>query len=337
MNKANTEAALPQVDQVSQRGRIFRRILAVPEVGVLIPLVGFVLLFYFIRPIFLSPNNIATMLRAGSFTGVIALGMVFLMVSGEFDLSVGSTAGLCAIVCSFLMVNWHWAVFPAVLAGLLTGAAVGAVNAFVVLRMGVPAFIATLGMLNIAKGINYLISHGYTIYPLPDPVNNFGTAQPLNISWSFLIFIGLAIVFDQVLRRTVHGRKLYAVGGNKEVANLAGINVIWIKASGFVLVGMMAGLAGMLLMARIITGQPTIGAGWELNVIAGVVIGGVSLWGGSGTIAGAVIGLLIMQVVNNGLVVINVDPYWQTVAIGAIMIIAVFIDLIRRRAKATSA
>jgi ribose transport system permease protein len=325
------------MNKASQKGSIFRQIIAVPEVGVLIPLVGFVLLFYYLNPIFLSPNNIATMLRSMSFTGVIALGMVFLMVSGEFDLSVGSTAGLCAIVCSYMMVNFKWAIFPAVMAGLATGAAVGAVNAFVVLKMEVPAFIATLGMLNIAKGLNYLISKGYTIYPLPKEINDFGVAQPLNISWSFFIFIGMAIVFDQILRRTVHGRKLYAVGGNKEVANLAGINVKWIKASGFVLVGMMAGLAGMLLMARIVTGQPTIGLGWELNVVAGVVIGGVSLWGGSGTIAGAVIGLLIMQVVNNGLIVINVDPYWQTVVIGAIMIIAVFIDLIRRRAKATSA
>jgi ribose transport system permease protein len=337
MNNPSSEEVLAPVKKVSQRGSIFRQIIAVPEVGVLIPLIGFILLFYYLNPIFLSPNNIATMLRAMSFTGVIALGMVFLMVSGEFDLSVGSTAGLCAIVCSYLMVTFKWDIFPAVMAGLLTGAAVGAVNAFVVLKMEVPAFIATLGMLNIAKGLNYLISKGYSIYPLPQAINDFGVAQPWNISWSFFIFIGMAVVFDQILRRTVHGRKLYAVGGNKEVANLAGINVKWIKASGFVLVGMMAGLAGMLLMARIITGQPTIGLGWELNVIAGVVIGGVSLWGGSGTVAGAVIGLLIMQVVNNGLVVINVDPYWQTVVIGAIMIIAVFIDLIRRRAKATSA
>jgi ribose transport system permease protein len=202
--------------------------------------------------------------------------------------------------------------------------------------MGVPAFIATLGMLYMARGVNYLISKGYSIYPLPDILNEFGVAQPAGISWSFFIFVVLAIIFDQVLRRTVHGRKLYAVGGNREVANLAGISVNLIKASGFVLVGMMAGLAGMLLMARIVTGQPTIGLGWELNVIAAVVIGGVSLWGGSGTVAGAVIGLMIMQVVNTGLIVIGVDPYWQTVAVGAIMILAVFLDLLRRRAKLSS-
>jgi ribose transport system permease protein len=191
-------------------------------------------------------------------------------------------------------------------------------------------------MLNIAKGINYLIDKGYSIYPLPQPISDFGLASPLGISWSFFIFIVLAVIFDQILRRSVHGRTLYVVGGNKEVANLAGISPKLVKASGFVLVGAMSGLGGILLMSRIITGNPTIGAGWELNVISAVVIGGVSLFGGSGTIAGAVIGLMIMQAVSTGLVVIGVDPYWQTVAIGSIMILAVAIDLLRRRAKTAS-
>lgn len=314
----------------------FRRLFAIPELGVLIPLLLLIAFFYVLNPVFLTPKSIATMLRALSFVGIIALGQTFLMISGEFDLSVGSTAGLCAIVCSHLMANLGWGIAPAVLAGLMTGAVVGLVNSFVVLKMGVPAFIATLGMLYMARGVNYLISKGYSIYPLPEPVNDFGVSQPGGISWSFFIFIILALIFDQVLRRTVHGRKLYAVGGNKEVANLAGISPNLIKASGFVLVGVMAGLAGILLMSRIVTGQPTIGLGWELNVIAAVVIGGVSLWGGVGTIAGAVIGLLIMQVVSTGLIFINVDPYWQTVAVGAIMILAVFLDLLRRRAKISS-
>jgi ribose transport system permease protein len=315
---------------------LLRRLFAIPEVGVLIPLFVLIVLFYAINPTMLAPKNVANMLRALSFVGVIALAQTFLMISGEFDLSVGSVAGLCAIVSSYLMVNKHWAVAPAILAGLLTGAVTGLINSFVILKMGVPAFIATLGMLYMARGINYLICKGYSIYPLPEVLNNFGVAQPLGISWSFFLFIFLALIFDQVLRRTVHGRRLYAVGGNREVANLAGINVNLIKASGFVLVGVMAALAGMLLMSRIVTGQPTIGLGWELNVIAAVVIGGVSLWGGSGSITGAVIGLLIMQVVNTGLIIVNVDPYWQTVAIGAIMILAVFIDLVRRKAKISS-
>jgi ribose transport system permease protein len=317
-------------------GDFFRRLFAIPELGVLIPLLGFIAIFYAINPVFLSNANITTMLRAMSFIGVIAMGQTFLMISGAFDLSVGSTAGLCAIVCAYLMVNAEWSVPLAVLGGLGTGALVGLVNSFFVLKLGVPPFITTLGMLNIAKGVTYLISKGYTIYPLPESVQVFGTAEPFNTSWSFIIFISIAVIATFVLSKTTYGRKLYAVGGNPEVAKLAGINPSLIQLSGFVLVGMCSAIGGMLLMSRIVTGNPTIGLGWELNVIAGVVIGGVSLFGGAGSIPGAVIGLLIMQVVTNGLVVARVDPYWQTIAVGLIMVTAVAIDILRRNSKVSA-
>jgi ribose transport system permease protein len=317
-------------------GNLFRHLFAIPEVGVLLPLVGFVIIFYLINPAFLNPDNLAAMVRAMSFIGVIALGQTFLLISGAFDLSVGSVAGLSAIVCSALMVRYHWSIPAAILGGLATGAITGLINSFAVLKLGVPAFIATLGMLNIAKGVDYLISKGYTIYPLPEAVNQFGTAEPFNTSWSFVIFVILAVIATFVLSKTAYGRKLYAVGGNPEVARLAGISPAKIQLSGFVLVGMCASLSGMLLMARIVTGSPTIGFGWELNVIAGVVIGGVSLFGGSGSIPGAIIGLTIMSVVTYGLVVAKMDPYWQTVAIGLIMIVAVAIDILRRKSKTVS-
>lgn len=317
-------------------GYFLRHMFAIPEVGVLIPLIAFVLTFYLINPTFLSSGNLAAMVRAMSFIGVVAMGQTLLLITGAFDLSVGSVAGLSAIICSAAMVRLEWPIWAAVIAGLATGATAGLINSFVVLKLGVPPFIATLGMLNVAKGVDYLISKGYTIYPLPDAVNKFGTAEPFGTSWSFVIFIALAVISAFVLSKTAYGRKLYVVGGNPEVAKLAGISPAKIQLSAFVLVGMCASLAGMLMMARIVTGSPTIGLGWEMNVIAGVVIGGVSLFGGAGSIPGAVIGLLIMQVVTNGLVVSKVDPYWQTVAIGLIMIIAVAIDILRRKSKTSS-
>jgi ribose transport system permease protein len=328
----------PEIEATKPRivSNLFRRMFAVPEVGVLIPLLGFVIIFYALNPIFLTPANVTTMLRAMSFVGVIAIGQTLLMISGAFDLSVGSTAGLGAIICSYAMVRLELPIPAAVMAGLGVGALIGLVNSFSVLKLGVPPFIATLGMLYIAKGVTFLISKGYTIYPLPEAVKTFGTAEPFSTSWSFVIFVILAIIAHIVLSRTTYGRKLYAVGGNPEVARLAGISPAKIQLAGFVLVGMCASLGGMLLMARIVTGNPTIGLGWELNVIAAVVIGGVSLFGGAGSIPGAVLGLLIMQVVTNGLVVINVDPYWQTVSVGLIMIIAVAIDILRRKSKMAS-
>jgi len=317
-------------------GDLFRRLFAVPEVGVLIPLLLFIVLFDVLNPVFLSWPNLSTMLRAMSFIGVIVMGQSFLLISGAFDLSVGSTAGLASIITSSLMVNFHFSVSVAILGGLLTGVLVGLVNSFVVIKLGVPAFIATLGMMNITKGITFLISKGYTIYPLPESIQKFGLAEPFDTSWSFVIFVVMAIIFTFVLNKTTYGRSLYVVGGNPEVARLAGINPSIIQLSGFILTGLCSSLAGILMMSRIVTGNPTIGLGWEMNVIAGVVIGGVSLFGGAGSIPGAVIGLLIMQVVTNGLVVIKVDPYFQTVAIGLIMIIAVAIDIFRRKAKVSA-
>ena len=314
-------------------GNLLRRIVAIPEVGVLVPLLLFITVFYALNPVFLSTASVTTMLRTMSFVGIIAIGQTLLLISGAFDLSVGSTAGLAAIICSYVMVKLNLPIPVAVLAGVGTGAIVGLINSFSVLKLGVPPFIATLGMLYVAKGITFLISKGYTIYPLPEAINQFGTAEPLGTSWSFVIFVVLAALAHFVLSKTTYGRKLYAVGGNPEVANLAGISPALIQMSGFILVGICASLGGMLLMARIVTGNPTIGLGWEMNVIAGVVIGGVSLFGGSGSIPGAVIGLLIMQVVTSGLVVVGVDPYWQTVSVGLIMVAAVAVDVLRRRSK----
>lgn len=329
-----TEAQVQDKPQTSRKiVNFFRRIFAVPEIGVLIPLIGFIVIFYALNPTFLSPQFVTTMLRTMSFVGIIAIGQTFLLISGAFDLSVGSVAGLAAIVFTYVMVNMSLPIPVAVIAGLLTGVIIGLVNSFNVLKLGVPAFIATLGMLYIAKGITFLISKGYTIYPLPEAIKTFGTAEPFGTSWSFIIFVAVAIIGHFTLSKTSYGRKLYVVGGNPEVANLAGINPGLIQLSGFILTGVSAAVAGMLLSSRIVTGNPTIGLGWELNVIAGVVIGGVSLFGGGGSIPGAVIGLLIMQVVNSGLIIIGVDPYWQTVSVGVIMIIAVAIDVLRRKSK----
>ncbi|HEX7973967.1 MAG TPA: ABC transporter permease, partial [Anaerolineales bacterium] len=170
--------AAPKTKEQHSSGNFARRIFAVSEVGVLIPLVGFILIFYLINPAFLSPAQVTTMLRSMSFVGVIAMGQTFLLITGAFDLSVGAVAGLSGIIFSYLMVRMHLPVPVAIIGGLATGAVVGLANSFVVLKLGVPAFIATLGMLNIAKGITYLISKGYTIYPLPESVQKFGTAEP---------------------------------------------------------------------------------------------------------------------------------------------------------------
>lgn len=310
-----------------------RTMLAIPEMGILIPLLGFSLLFFLLTPSFLSPESMASLLRAVAFIGIIAVGQTWLMVAGEIDLSVGAVAGLSLIVSAWLMKNGGLPVELGLLAGVACGALVGLVNGLVTVRIGVPAFIATLSMLYIARGINYLICQGYPIYPIPERLRAFGSAEPLGLSWAFLILLFVVIVGEFCLRKTVWGRCVYATGGNKEVARLAGINVERVKILCFVKVGALAGLAGILQMAQLNVGQPQIGIGWELDVIASVVIGGVSLFGGVGTIIGTFLGLLTLQVVRSGLVMTNCNTHWQTVAVGYIMIVAVGFDIVRRRNK----
>lgn len=313
----------------------FRGILAIPEVGILLPLVAFAIVFSCIDSSFLGSNSMAAMLRAVAFVGIIAVGQTWLMVAGEIDLSVGSVAGLCAVVASWTMKQAGWPLEAGLAAGLATGMLAGFCNGFVAIRLGIPAFIATLGMLYIARGLNYLLCKGYPIYPIPESLTAFGKAEPFGLSWAFIILAAAVIAGDFCLRKTVFGRKVMATGGNAEVARIAGINTDAVKISCYVLTGTLAALAGILLMTQLNVGQPEIGTGWELDVIASVVIGGVSLFGGVGTVAGTFLGLIIMQVVRSGLVISGVNTHWQTVAVGVIMIIAVGIDLLRRRAKKT--
>jgi len=313
--------------------KLAKRILSVPETGIIIPLVAFALIFWSIDHTFLSTSSMSAMLRAVAFIGVIAVGQTWLMVSGEIDLSVGSVAGLGAIVAAWVMKEAHWPLAAGLLAGLGTGALAGLINGLVAVRLGIPAFIATLGMLYIARGLNYLLCQGYPIYPLPAPLVAFGKAEPWGVSWAFVVLVAIIVAGDFCLRKTVFGRKVLATGGNAEVAKIAGINTARVKIGCYVMTGTLAALGGILVMAQLNVGQPEIGTGWELDVIASVVIGGVSLFGGMGTVTGTFLGLLIMQVVRSGLVVSGVSTHWQTVAVGVIMIAAVGADLLRRRTK----
>jgi ribose transport system permease protein len=310
-----------------------RRVMAIPEVGVLIPLILLAAVFACCDASFLNSSSIAVMLRALAFVGIIAVAQTWLMIAGEIDLSVGSVAGLCAVLSAWSMKEGGLPVGVGIGLGLAAGAAAGLVNGLVAVRLGIPGFIATLGMLYIARGLNYLLCKGYPIYPLPETLTAFGQAEPFGVSAAFLCFVAIAVVGDLALRRTIYGRMVLATGGNLEVAQLAGIPTRAVKIACYAASGTLSGLAGMLLMAQLNVGQPEIGVGWELDVIASVVIGGVSLFGGVGTVAGAVLGLLVMQVVRSGLVVTGVSTHWQTVSVGAIMIAAVGLDLLRRRAR----
>jgi len=319
------------------RTRLFS-LIAVGEIGVIAALLLIVLLFYALEPAFLSARNLRAILNVVSFVGIIAIGQTVLLVAGEFDLSVGSVAGVSAVSAAQLMTTLAWPVPLAVIGGIGIGTLIGLVNGVVVVKCRIPAFIQTLGMLFIGQGLIQLITGGYPVYPLPAAVANFGMHSfAFGLGWSFAFFVVAALVADFVLRRTVLGRNLYATGGNPEVARLVGINTTWYKIGAFMSVGALAAVAGMLVMADLQSGTTSIGSGWELVVIAGVVVGGVSLFGGVGTVAGGVAGILLLKVVQSGLVVIGVNSNWQQIAVGVIMVTAVGLDILRRHYSAATA
>ncbi|WP_201402570.1 ABC transporter permease [Kaistia sp. 32K] len=308
------------------------RLVAVGEVGVLLALIVLVAFFYLMEPAFLSERNIRAILRVVSFIGIIAIGQTILLVCGEFDLSVGAVAGLSAVCSAKLMTALALPVPIALLGGVLVGAGVGLVNGIVVVKFRIPAFIQTLGMLFIGQGLIQVVTNGYPVYPLPAVISDIGYASIVfGLGWSFVFFIVAALTADFVLRRTVLGRNMYATGGNPEVARLVGIDTAHYKIGAFMTVGALAAIAGMFVMADLASGTTSIGSGWELNVIAGVVVGGISLFGGAGTMAGGLIGVLLLQVVTSGLVVVGVNANWQQIAVGVIMVLAVGLDILRRR------
>jgi ribose transport system permease protein len=310
----------------------FFRLLAAGEAGVVLALIILCVVFQLLQPAFGSGENIRAIFSALSYLGIISVGQIILLVGGEFDLSVGSTAGVSAIVAADLMAHLSVPVPIAIIAGVVTGAFIGLINGIVVVRFKIPAFIGTLGMLFVGQGVTQVITNGQPIYPLPAVVSDIGQATPIfGLGWSLLFFVVVAVLGDTFLRRTVPGRTMYAVGGNPVVARLAGVRVERYKMGGFILSGTLAAIAGIFVMGDLGAGSTSIGQGWELLVIAGVVVGGVSLFGGVGSVLGGAIGMLLLQVVQSGLVVVGISPNWQTIAVGAIMILAVGLDVWRRR------
>ncbi len=312
--------------------RLVRRVLGVPETGVIIPLIAFLLIFAAINPAMISRVSLTVILRTIAFTGVVAVGMSFLIIAGEIDLSVGSVAGLGAIIFGWMMKEAGWPILAAIVAGLLAGAICGLINGLLTVKVGLSAFIATLSMLFVARGVNYVITSAYPIYPLPEQIGRFGKSTPLGASWGFLLFAILVVIGDFVLRNTTFGSMVKATGGNKQAARISGIRTNLVKIACFVLTGALAAAGGMLVVARIKTAEPQIGVGWELEVIASVVIGGVSFFGGIGTVFGTFLGCVLIQVVRSGLVIARVSAQWQNTAVGMILIAAVVVDKLRRQA-----
>ena len=280
---------------------------------------------------FLSPLNLTNILVQSSIMAVIAIGMTFVIIGGGFDLSVGSTVALAGCIAAMVIVKFGMAV--GVVAGIAAGVAVGLANGMIIAKLGVNPFITTLGTMVLVRGIVYLITGGAPVGDegLPAAFIAFGSARFLGIHYLVWVPALLLLVLSWVMRATPYGRRIYATGGNREAAYLSGVPVERIIASTYAWCGALAGVAGVMLAARLQSGQPTAGEFYELTAIAAVILGGASLQGGEGTLYKSIIGVFIMIVLGNSLNLLNVDSYWQRVAIGAVIIAAAAADRLRSR------
>jgi ribose transport system permease protein len=275
--------------------------------------------------------NVSNIWVQSSTRGLAAIGQLFVIMSAGIDVSIGGIALLAAIVGAKLMTGQIAFPVSAIAAMLALGIGMGAINGGLVSRIGMPALIVTLGMWRITYGAGYMICRGVTIFDLPKSISIFGTGHIGGVPVPVIIFIATAVIAHFVLYRTTFGRSVFAVGGNATSAWLAGIDVTTIRFLVYVISGFLGSLAGLLTMARVMSGGLTTVAGLELDSIAAVCIGGVSLIGGKGTVIGAVIGTMIIGIVNNGMNVLAVNPAYQDIVKGSIIIVAVAIDFIRRR------
>jgi len=298
-------------------------------------LIIIVVFFSFASSHFFTANNLVSILTAATVTGVLALGTTFVIITGGIDLSIGTGMVLCGVMAGVFLTYLGWPLWAGVAATILFGGLIGLINGVNVSVFGIPPFIATLGMMLIAAGLSLVISGTRPIYfnetPEFQSIMNLSIIPGIRFPLGVAIFIVMIVIAAVLLSRTIVGRYTFSIGSNEAATALSGVNVRRWKIIVYTLSGLFVGLAGVLSASRLSSAQPTGGMGLELEAIAAVVIGGTSLQGGKGSIIGTVIGALIMAVLTNGLRIISVPQEWQSVAVGIVILVAVYLDMLRRR------
>lgn len=285
-----------------------------------------VLIFSIIKPKFINIDNIFNLLRQASINGLLALGMTFVVLTGGIDLSVGSMLGAAGIFAALVAQNQQVPWFVAVIIGLGIGFVLGSINGIVISVLKVPAFIATLGMLTVARGITYLASNAQPVPGLSEGFLKIGGGNVGIIPIPVIILLVVLAICGILLYRCKYGRYIFAVGGNAKAARISGVKVRSVVWSAYMIAGVLSGLAGVVLTSRVSSGLAMAGQNYETDAIAAVVMGGTSLAGGRGRLWGTVVGVLIIAVLNNGLDMMAVSSYWQLIIKGTIIVAAVMMD-----------
>ena len=305
----------------------------VRELGILIAFLAIVLFLVILSPdAFARPSNLLNIVKQASINGILACGMMFVIISGGIDLSVGSTVALAGVMAAHFSHPGDYPLIVPIVIALSVGALVGYINGVGVAYGEIPPFIITLGTMTAVRGVSLIASGGAPVFNVSKPFEHVASGFLFGIPLLAIYFAGIVALTAVILTKTVFGRRVYSVGGNEIAANVSGINVRRIKILVYVIAGTLAGFAGLLLASRTVSGSPTAGSGYELDAIAAVIIGGVSMAGGAGKWYGTVIGALMIAVIGNGLDILGVSSHYQFVIKGAIIVFAVLID-IKSKAK----
>lgn len=301
-----------------------------PEMGAVIPILVMVIVIGMVNPGFFAMRNIVDVLRATSYSFIIAAPLTCLFISGGSDLSVSAVTNLGGIVCGWAMVNLGLPIPVAILLTLLVGVLCGLVKAGIVVKLGLPPFIMTLGLQYVINGFVLVSTNGLPITGFSDSFKVLGQGRAGGVYWTVIIAVIEGILIHLMLTKTKFGRQICAVGGNQETAKLAGIDVNKTRTIVNVLVSLLAAFCGICMASRFNSAQTAVATGTEMTIMSSVIIGGTSMMGGSGTIIGSLLGCLLLAIINNGLVLMHVSSFWQNLIFGAILIISIIIDKYRR-------
>lgn len=294
--------------------------------GIIAVLVIISVILSIASPVFLTPDNFLSVLRQVSNNMYLALGMTLVIILGGIDLSVGTCVAMCGTLTAGLMVNQGMPMVAAIAIGLALGTAAGCLNGIIIATFKVPAFIVTMAMMNVAKGIAYIYSGGRSIRVSNQVYTGLGTGKLFGIPLPVVYMVVLIVIFIVLLNKTKFGTYIFAIGGNRESARLSGVPIKKVEIAVFTISGFLAAFAGIVLSARMYSGQPGVGEGYELDAIAACVLGGVSMTGGVGAISGTIFGALVIGIISNGLNLIGLSSFWQLVVKGLIIVLAVIID-----------
>lgn len=304
----------------------------ISEYFIFVIFIALVVVLTILKPSFIQPSNLVNILKQASINGILAFGMMFVIIAGGFDMSVGSTVAFAGILAAMLGQGQYPLIVPLVVA-MLAGLVVGIVNGVGVSVGDLPPFIMTLGSMTAVRGLALLTSNGKPITGISPEYRAVAAKSFLGIPMLAIFLVIVILICSFVLSKTVYGRRVYACGGNLQAARVSGINTTLIRISTFAIAGLLAGLSGFLMTSRVTIGQPTAAESYEMDAITACVVGGVSMSGGVGKPWGVVIGCLLITVITNGLDILGVSSHWQKIVKGLIIVLAVLIDVNGKRKK----